>query len=140
MSTASVTLSAVAAPADVPGLSLSVDVPSLSSYLVISSDGGVQVGNSTSGKAVAVDIMLFIDGQTTPNQIVQRRVMAVNNVIVPWVSNWAFSVSLTGLTPGTHTFRVAAQFVVASSSTSVVVAGASGSPLRGTLTGIVINP
>ncbi len=130
----------IAAPTDIPGLSLIVNVPSLSSYLVISSDGGVQVGNATAGKAVAVDIMLFIDGQTTPNQIVQRRVMAVNNVIMPWVSNWAFSASLTGLTPGNHTFRVAAQFVVASSSTSVVVAGASGSPLRASLTGVVINP
>ena len=45
-------------------------------------------------------------------QVIQRRVYAVNNVIVPNITNWSFSVALTGLAPGiSHTFRVAASLV-----------------------------
>jgi len=121
-------------------MSVTVNVPSLTSLLLISSDGGVQINDSIANHAVAVDIMLFIDGQTTPNQIVQKRAEAVNYVIAPWVTNWSFSVSLTGYAPGTHSFRVAAQYVVATAATSALVGGGSSSPLRGSLTVVVINP
>jgi len=87
-----------------------------------------------------VDIFLFVDGDTTPKQIVQRRVYAINNVIAPNVANWSFTVAVTGLAPNVaHTFRVAAQLVVGTTGTSAVVAGSASSVLRGTLTVVAVN-
>jgi hypothetical protein len=98
----------------------------------------LQVSSSASGQAVVVDIFLFVDNLTTPNQTIQRRVYAVNNAIVPNVANWSFSVVVPGLAPGTHTFRVSAALVVTTGS-SVVVGSGTSNPLRGTLTAVVIN-
>jgi hypothetical protein len=123
---------------DIMGLSLGANVTSATSALLVSSDGGVQVSSMVSGQAVAVDIFLFVDGDTTPKQIVQKRIYAVNSVIVPNVANWSFSVAVTGLAPGVvHTFRVAAQFVVGNAA--AVVAGPASSVLRGTLTVVAVN-
>jgi hypothetical protein len=76
----------------------------------------------------------------TPKQIVQRRIYAVNNVVVPNVANWSFSAAVTGLTAGAHTFRVAAALVVSNGS-AAVVGGSSmmNAHLRGTLTAVVVN-
>jgi hypothetical protein len=126
---------------DVPGLSVGVNVSASTSAVLVSSDGGVQVNSNTSGQAVVVDIYLFVDGDVTPKQIVQRRIYAVNNVVVPNVANWSFAVAVTGLTPGVaHTFRVSASLVITNGS-AAVVSGSSGSNahLRGTLTAVVIN-
>ena len=139
LSTSSATISMPATLADIPGLSITANVPSLTSMLLLSSDGGVQVNSAAANQGVAVDIMLFVDGQMTPNQIVQRRVQAVNFLIVG-VTNWAFSYSVTGLTPGAHTFRVAARYASGTAGTSAIVGGSSMSVLRGSLTVTIINP
>ena len=108
--------------------------------MVVSSDGGVQVSSTTAGQAVVVDIFLFVDGETTPKQIVQKRIYAVNNIVVPNIANWSFTIAVSGLAPGAvHTFRVAAQLVIATSATSAFVAGGASSVLRGTLTVIAVN-
>jgi hypothetical protein len=132
-------LVATATLMDIPGLSLAANVTSATSAVVVSSDGGVQVNSNVAGQAVVVDIFLFVDGDTTPKQIVQRRIYAVNNAIVPNVANWSFSVAVSGLAPGAvHTFRVAAQLVSTNGSAAVVAAGGS-SVLRGTLTVVAVN-
>jgi hypothetical protein len=141
VSTASLVLSPNNPVTDIPGLSLGVNVTSATSAVVVSSDGGVQVNATNSGNAVVVDVFLFVDGDTTPKQIVQRRLYAVNVSIVPNVANWSFTVAVTGLTPGTHTFRVAAYLVQQVGAMQAVVSGSSGSNLhlRGTLTAVVVN-
>ncbi len=134
------TISSANPSGDIPGLSLSVTVPSLTTAVVISPDGGVQV-SAPGTAAIILDIMLFIDGQTTPNQIVQRRLEAVNYMLLGGLTTWSFTVSLTGFTPGNHDFRVAAKYYFANSgTTSAIVAGSSVSALRGSLTGVIINP
>ena len=139
MSTGPRTISLALPSGDVPGLSLSVTVPSLTSAVVISSDGGVQVNSGANGVGVVLDILLFVDA--SPNETMKRRIIVVNNnSLVVGVTNWAFSYSVTGLTPGTHTFRVAAQYIAASAGVSALVGGSSMSVLRGSLTGVIINP
>ena len=144
VSTASVALTATGSLTDIPGLSIGANVTTATSAVLVSSDGGVQVSSSLSGQAVVVDIYLFVDGDTTPKQIVQRRLYAVNSVIVPNITNWSFSVAVAGLAPGmTHTFRVSAALVVATTAAApgnwAVVASGMPNPLRGTLTAVVIN-
>jgi len=122
------------------GLSLGANVTSATSALLVSSDGGVQVNSNVGSQAVVVDIFLFVDGDMTPKQIVQRRIYAVNSVIAPNVANWSFSVAVSGLAPGVaHTFRVATQLVAATTGTAAVVAAGGSSVLRGTLTVVAIN-
>jgi hypothetical protein len=122
---------------------LSVNVTSATAAVVISSDGGVQVNSNAPGQEVAVDVFLFVDGAEVPNQIIQRRVFAANRAFPTTISNWSFSVALTGLAPGTtHTFRVKAALVGNNGSAAVVggTGGATGpGVLRGTLTAVVIN-
>jgi hypothetical protein len=138
VSTSQLTLT-TAALTDIPGLSLGANVATATSALVVSSDGGVQVSSTTGGQAVVVDIFLFVDGDTTPKQIVQKRIYAVNSAIVPNVANWSFTVAVSGLAPGTaHTFRVAAQ-LAASTGAAALVAGGASSVLRGTLTVVAVN-
>jgi hypothetical protein len=100
----------------------------------------VQVNSTTAGQAVVVDLYLFVDGDVTPKEIVQRRIYAVNNVVVPNVANWSFSAAVSGLTAGPHTFRVAASLVL-SNGAAAVVGGSSmmNAHLRGTLTAVVVN-
>jgi hypothetical protein len=128
---------------DIPGLSIGANVPTATSSVLVSSDGGVQVSSSLTGQAVVVDIYLFVDNLTTPNQTIQRRIYAVNNAIVPNVANWSFSVVVPGLAVGPHTFRVSAALVIATTAPTpgnwAIVASGMASPLRGTLTAVVIN-
>jgi hypothetical protein len=131
-------LTAVAPPADIPGLSIGVNVTTATSAILVSSDGGVQVNSNTSGQAIVVDISLFVDGDTAPKQIIQKRIYAVNSVIAPNVANWSFSVAVGGLAPGmSHTFRVSAALVTTNGSAAVVAMGSG--VLRGTLTAVVVN-
>jgi len=138
VSTSSLTLG-TATLTDIPGLSLGANVTSATSAVVVSSDGGVQVSSTMASQGVVVDIFLFVDGDTTPKQIVQRRIYAVNSVIAPNIANWSFSVAVTGLAPGVgHTFRVAAQ-LVSTNGAAAAVAGGGSSVLRGTLTVVAVN-
>jgi len=140
VSTASTLLSTNNVLVDVPGLSLGVTVSSATSAVIVTSDGAVQVNGTNTGQAVAVDVFLFVDGDTTPRQIVQRRVYAVNQSIVPNVTNWSFSVAVTGLTPGAHTFRVSAAIIASNGGVGAVVAGSGATPAnRATLTAMVVN-
>ena len=138
VSTGSLTLTSAGLLYDIPGLSIGATVPTATSSVLVSSDGGLQVSSSASGQAVVVDIYLFVDNLTTPNQTVQRRIYAVNSAIVPNVANWSFSVVVPGLAAGSHTFKVSAALVATTGSSAVVSSGMSN-PLRGTLTAVVIN-
>ena len=141
VSTAAILLQTNNMLGDIPGLSLGVNVTSATSAVVVSSDGAVQVNGTNTGQAVVVDIYLFVDGDTTPRQIVQRRVYAVNNAIVPNIANWSFSVAVTGLAPGvSHTFRVAAAIIASNGGVAAIVGGSSAAPSnRATLTAVVVN-
>jgi CBS domain containing-hemolysin-like protein len=90
---------------DIPGLLLGANVSSATSAVLVSSDGGVQVNSNAGSQAVVVDIFLFVDGDITPKQIVQRRIYAVNSVIAPNVANWSFSVAVSGLSCTTSELR-----------------------------------
>ena len=138
VSTGQLTLTTTALT-DIPGLSLGANVATATSALVVSSDGGIQVNSTTGGQAVVVDIFLFVDGDTTPKQIVQKRIYAVNSAIVPNVANWSFTVAVSGLAPGAaHTFRVGAQ-LAGTTGVAALVAGGASSVLRGTLTVVAVN-
>ena len=138
LSTTYLMLATVGAPSDIPGLLIGANVTTSTSAVLISSEGSVQVNSANAGQAVVVDIFLFVDGDMSPKQVIQRRVYAVNNVIVPNITNWSFSVALTGLAPGiSHTFRVSAA-LVATNGSIAVVGGLSG-VTRGSLTAVVVN-
>jgi hypothetical protein len=140
VSTGAAVLTVTGALTDVPGLSLGVNLTPSTSAIVISSDGGVQVNSALTDQAVVVDLHLFVDGDVTPRQIVQRRIYAVNNVVVPNVANWSFSAAVSGLSAGTHTIRVAASLVVTNGSAAVVGGSSTmNAHLRGTLTAVVVN-
>jgi hypothetical protein len=125
---------------DVPGLSLGVNVTSATAAVVVSSDGGVQVNTTSGNHAVVVDIYLFVDGDIAPKQIIQKRIYAVNSIVAPNVTNWAFSVAVSGLAPGLpHTFRVAAALIATTGPSAVVGGSGSTAYLRGTLTAVAVN-
>jgi hypothetical protein len=140
VSTGQLLLTTATLPTDIPGLALGATVSSATSAVLVSSDGGVQVNSTMGNQAVVVDIFLFVDGDVTPKQIVQKRIYAVNSVIAPNVANWSFSVAVGGLSPGfVHNFRVAAQVAASTTGTSALVAGGGMSVLRGTLTVVAVN-
>ena len=97
---------------------------------------------------MTVDVFLFVDTPATPTtaatsrQIGRRRIFAANTVAQQAVTNWAFSVlefDPVLPVPLAYTYRVAAQLVTYNSTAGAVVSGNPTSPLRGTLTAVVIN-
>ena len=95
-----------------------------------------------------VDVFLFVDTPATPTsaatsrQIGRRRLFAANAVAQQTVVNWSFSVlEFEPVLPAplSYTYRVAAQLVGYNSTAGAVVSGNAMSPLRGTLTAVVIN-
>jgi hypothetical protein len=137
ISTGSLTLGTNGVLQDVPGLSISANVTTATSAVVISSDGGIQINSLGGGQAIVVDIYLFVDGAAMPT--IQRRHYAVNSMIVPNNVNWSFSIALSGLAPGMmHTFKVSAA-LMANNGAPAIVSGGMSNPLRGTLTAVVVN-
>ena len=137
VSTGSVPLGTNGLVVDVPGLSISANVTTATSAVVISSDGGIQINSAGGGQAIVVDIFLFVDGAAMPT--VRRRHYAVNSMIVPNNVNWSFSIAVSGLAPGMmHTFKVSAA-LMANNGAPAIVSGGASDPLRGTLTAVVVN-
>lgn len=104
--------------AQIPGLSLSVNVPA-GARLLVQTDGGLRCTGTASSYSV-VDVALFVDGSTaTPGG--QRRVFAAG----PQVSaNWSFGRVLT-LTPGAHSLDVRAASADPNSAPANVASGSS---------------
>jgi len=146
-SAAGLTMTTVGASSDVQGLSLTVTVPSTAAAVVIHSDGSIRLVNGALNQGVSMEIDLFVDTNTTPT--VLRRIIVTNTVFFG-VTSWAFTIALDGpatnkalaLTPGDHTFRVAAKYLNQSPSTAglqPIVGDVANGAHRGTLTAMVIN-
>ena len=99
---------------DIPGLTLDINVPSATSALILSTDGGVSSSPATANEGVLVEISLFVDGAADP--VVKRRLNVVTFRFAG-LANWAMSIALNGLSVGNHTVKVTAQLI------NVTVAG-----------------
>jgi len=138
--TGSLTLSsAPSATVDVPGLTLTMTMPSTST-LFVTTDGGVFVSNPApaNDQGVVVQILMILDGDTS-NPIAVRQLNAVTRTFVGTV-NWSFATSISNLSPGNHTVKIMAALVSQTTSTSAVIGSQSStSTVRGRMTGIIIN-
>jgi hypothetical protein len=137
----------------VPDLFLDVTVDNSTEGVVVSTDGGLQVGSSLLGVYAVVDIILCQDipAGIPPNdckELSRRRVFAVNTLSgLPNVANWSFSVVDHHDVPGLYKYKVKAQLQQSNTANGAFVSGAPSSPpplnfpaaLRGTLTTVVIN-
>jgi hypothetical protein len=153
MSSAGTTLAGVTSGASGPltnldNLSLGVSVSSSTAAVIVATDGGVQILSSIATAFVYVDVFLFADTPaigTTPatsRQIARRRIFASNPVAQQAVANWSFAVlDFPPILPASlaYTYRVAAQLVSYNVVVGALVSGSSTSPLRGTLTAVLIN-
>lgn len=102
----------------IPGLSLSVNVPA-GARVLVQTDGGLQCTGTGTSRSV-VDLALFVDGTTaTPGG--QRRVFAAGPQVV---ANWSFGRVLT-LAPGAHSFEVRAASADSGSAPANVASGSS---------------
>lgn len=105
----------------IPGLSLSVTVPT-GSVVVVHTEGGIQctgVGDAFS----AVDVAIFVDNQASG---AVRRVVAANTTgIGQMITNWSFSRGFA-LTPGTHAIDVRAVYAAPGAATANV--SSAGAP------------
>jgi hypothetical protein len=126
----------------VPDLSLEVNVLNSTAAVMVSTDGGVQIFNSSSvGAYVIVDITLWVDVPGYPSKQIGRRRLLVANAVPQFTNaNWAFSVVDTQLPGGPYVYTVKAQLMTLNSNGLITsVSGGSTSALRGMLTAVVIN-
>jgi collagen triple helix repeat protein len=133
-----------------PGVSTTIDVPA-NADVFISADGGISVNSGMIGGSTAVDVALAIDGMVVVNAGF-RRVSATNLAITNagvttlfGIQNWSLA-SNAVLTPGPHTFAVAAGLspqsgnpVVPISPNGAMVSGNSASLLQAQLTVAIIK-
>jgi hypothetical protein len=112
-----------------PGLSVSLTVPTGASYkLLIETDGGIQLNSAEPDAACFIDVAVFVDGaQLGPG----RRVPVLNNATIVYsVSTYGFSVQ-TSLAAGSHTVAVMAKTFPSRVTPCYVSASANGSGLPG---------
>ena len=147
-------LQASGTPAEVPDLSLNVMVSDSTAGVVVSTDGGIQLGSALVGGFGIVDIVLLVDTPATATkpaatkQVARRRIFAANPAQQQAITNWSISTVCIEPPGGPYTYHVTAQLV--SNNVPVFVSGPPSltipplpltplSWLRGTLTAILIN-
>jgi len=137
-STAAVTRTAALwRPVVVPGLSTTVNVPSSTSMLYVSTDGGLAINGSVPGDYVAVDVRLLLDGVA-----VATREYDIELGRFAYRTSWSFAVALA-TTPGQHTVAVDASLMAASGLNGVTpyatIADVPTGVNHGTLDVLVLN-
>ena len=137
-STSAVTRTAQAwGPAAVPGLSATVTVPSATSMLYVSTDGGIAINGSLAGDYIAVDMRLLVDGVA-----VATREYDLELGRFAYRTHWSFAVALA-TTPGQHTVAVDATLRSTSgqngTSPSATIADVPTGVNHGTLEVLVLN-
>ncbi len=113
--TSSLNLSTTGSFVQVPGLSVTVNVPPNSAVLV-HTYGGIQTTGTGSGGYSSVDVALHVNGGVPTNGVWQRHIAANNGGVSGNFAFWGMS-SLVPVPPGTHTFSVRARLNGGSAAT-----------------------
>jgi hypothetical protein len=126
------TVPATATFVEVPGLSVTLDVPS-DALVYVSSYGTASTNSVAANGATIVDVGLKIDGSFPQFGTFQRLAVANTEAIVGGWSNWSFSHLMTSgtdgrsplLPPGQHTFEVVTHEVAANANATATVSPGS---------------
>jgi hypothetical protein len=121
----------------VPGLLVVVNVPN-DSVLLVSTDGGIQVGMNTANIGTLVEVRLEYDGAAGGSGST-RRYMVHNSGNFVGADTWNVAQTVA-LPPGIHTIAVAARLVpVMGTVVPATLSGSSGSVFQGQLSVAVIK-
>jgi hypothetical protein len=147
-------LQATGTATEVPDLSLNVMVGDSTAGVVVSTDGGIQLGSALVGGFGIVDIVLVVETPATATkaasskQVARRRIFAANTAQQQALTNWSISTVCVEPPGGPYTYHVTAQLVsnnvpvFVSGPPSVAIPPAPLTPLswlRGTLTAVLVN-
>lgn len=136
-STASITVGTNSAPADITGMTTTINVPA-SSRVYLSTDGAIQSTSTATNGFSVVDVFIAVDGVEFASGGYQRVLAANTTGVTSMIAPWSMSM-VTTVAAGNHTFSVRAIGVNQAGAVNATVGGPVGSVLQGTLNVVVVK-